>query len=213
MINKLEKEIELYKKGYKYVACIDEVGRGSLAGDVVAAAVIMPIDSVIDGVKDSKKIAPKKREKIEKEIREESIAIGIGKVSPKIIDEINIKEATRLAMKQAILNLEDKQGNKIVPDYLLIDAEIVDLDIPQESIIKGDDKIYGIASASIVAKVFRDNLCVEWDKEYPGYNFYKNKTYGTKEHREFILEKGITKIHRKSFLKKLLAMGWIESLF
>lgn len=207
MVNTLEKEMELYQKGYRYVACIDEVGRGSLAGDVVAAAVIMPMEDIIDGIKDSKKISPKKREKIEKEIREKSIAIGVGKVSPEIIDQINIKQATRLAMKKAILNLKDKEGNSITPDYILIDAEDIELNIPQESIIKGDENIYGISAASIIAKVFRDNMCIEWDSEYPGYNFSKNKTYGTKEHRELILEKGITKIHRKSFLKKLLAMG------
>ena len=197
-------EEELYKQGYKKIACIDEVGRGCLSGDVVACAVIMPRENHIEGIKDSKKISEKKREKFYDEILLEAEAVGIGRVEPRIIDEINIKEATRLAMKKAVENLKDKDGNKVVPDYLLVDAETVYIDIPQEGIIKGDDKSYGIGCASIVAKVYRDRLCKGWDDEYPGYNTSQHKGYGTKAHREAILELGPSPIHRMSFLTKIL---------
>ena len=190
--------------GYENIACIDEVGRGCLAGDVVACAIIMPQGLIINGVKDSKKLSEKKRDILYDEILSKAIAYGIGRVSSSIIDEINIKEATRLAMKYAVENLKDKEGNKIYPDFLLIDAEKVDLDIPQESIIKGDDKSHGIACASIVAKVFRDRLCIEWDKEFEGYNLKKHKGYGTKEHREYLQNLGPSPIHRLTFLKNIL---------
>ena len=189
---------------YKYIACIDEVGRGCLAGDVVACAIIMPRNLFIDGVKDSKKLTEKKREALYEKIISNSIAWGIGRVSPTIIDEINIKESTRLAMKEAVNNLIDKEGNQILPDFLLIDAEKIDLDIDQESIIKGDEKSFGIACASIVAKVYRDRLCIQWDNEFPGYNLKKHKGYGTKEHRELIKSLGPSPIHRNTFLKKIL---------
>lgn len=200
----LEIEEEIYHNGYNYIACIDEVGRGSLAGDVVACAIIMPKDSAIAGIKDSKKLSAKKREQLYDLILEDALAVGIGEINPKIIDEINIKEATRLAMKEAVLNLKDKSGQNIKPDYLLIDAENISIDIPQKSLIKGDDKSYGIQCASIIAKVYRDRICQEWDREYPGYKIYKNKGYGTKEHREAIKEIGPSSIHRKSFLKNIL---------
>ena len=138
------------------------------------------------------------------EILSNSIACGIGRVNSNIIDKINIKKATLLAMKIAVENLQDRDGNKKYPDFLLIDAEKIDLKIPQESIIKGDDRSHGIACASIVAKVFRDRLCIEWDKEFQGYNLKKHKGYGTKEHRELIKELGPSPIHRITFLKNIL---------
>ncbi len=200
----LSTERDLYHEGYKYIACVDEVGRGCLAGDVVACAVIMPLDNPIEGVKDSKKLSAKKRELLYKEILDKAIAVGIGRVDSKTIDEINIKESTKMAMKLAVLNLETKDGEKITPDYLLIDAERVTLDIPQSSIIKGDDKVYGISCASIIAKVYRDRLCYEWEEKYKGYSIGKNKGYGTKEHRDAIKELGPSPIHRITFLKNIL---------
>lgn len=201
----LEYENKAYKLGYSKIACIDEVGRGCLAGDVVACAIIMPKDIQIDGVKDSKKLSPKRRQVLYDQILEDCIAYGLGRVDSNIIDNINIKESTRLAMKKAVENLKDKDGNEVLPDYLLIDAEEIDTKIPYDSIIKGDDKSYGIACASIIAKVHRDRLCIGWDKEYPGYNLQQHKGYGTKEHREYIKEIGPSKIHRISFLKKILS--------
>jgi ribonuclease HII len=200
----LEVENSIYDRGYKQIACIDEVGRGCLLGDVVACAIIMPKGLCIDGVKDSKKLTPKKRELLYDIILDKCISYGIGRVDCNTIDKINIKESTRLAMKMAIENLSDRHGNKIVPDYLLIDAEKVYLDIPQDGIIKGDDKSHGIACASIVAKVYRDRQCIEWGKIYPEYKIEKHKGYGTKEHVEAIIEHGITPIHRNTFLKKIL---------
>lgn len=197
-------ENDLYLQGYDSIACIDEVGRGCLLGDVVACAIIMPRDYFIEGVTDSKKISEKKREKLYDEILKSAVAIGIGKVGPDKIDEINIKEASRLAMRFAVENLRDKSGHYIKPDFLLIDAEKVDLNIPQMGIIKGDEKSYGIGCASIIAKVYRDRMCKQWDLEYPEYSIGKNKGYGTKAHREKILEIGPSPIHRYSFLKKIL---------
>ncbi len=197
-------ENEIRKEGYKYIACIDEVGRGCLAGDVVACAVIMPKDLIIEGVKDSKKLSAKKREELYDIIIEEAIAVGIGSVDCKTIDNINIKKSTHLAMKKAISNLKDKEGNKISQDFLLIDAERLDINIPQKSVIKGDEKCHGIAAASIVAKVYRDRQCIKWAREYEGYGLDRNKGYGTKEHRQAIKEKGPTPIHRMSFLKNIL---------
>lgn len=203
----LEIEERIYSMGYKYIACIDEVGRGCLAGDVVACAIIMPRNHFINGVKDSKKLTEKKREELYDKIIKSSIAWGIGRVNSVKIDEINIKESTRLAMKLAVENLKDKDGNKVAPDFLLIDAERINVDISQEAIIKGDEKSFGIACASIVAKVYRDRLCVQWDEEYPGYNLRKHKGYGTKEHRELIKTLGPSPIHRVSFLKNILNLG------
>ncbi len=199
---KIEKEI--WDKGYKYIACIDEVGRGCLAGSVVACALIMPKNLSIDGVDDSKKLTAKKREKMYELIKSSAVAIGIGEMDFKTVDEVNIKNATKLAMKQAIENLKDKDGNKIEPDYLLIDAEKLDLPLPQSNIIHGDAKCHGIAAASIIAKVTRDKQMEELDKKYPEYKFAKNKGYGTKDHVKALLEFGPTDIHRKTFLKKIL---------
>lgn len=190
--------------GFKMIACIDEVGRGCLAGDVIACALIMPKGIIIEGVKDSKKLTEKKRELLYDEILSQAIACGIGRVDSTTIDQINIKSSTRLAMKNAVENLVDRDGNKVNADFLLIDAETVDMDIPMDSIIKGDDKSHGIACASIVAKVYRDRLCFQWDNEYKGYNIKKHKGYGTKEHRELIKELGPSPIHRMTFLKNIL---------
>jgi ribonuclease HII len=164
----------------------------------------MPKGLVIEGVKDSKKLSQKKREELYDVILNHALAIGIGQVSPDLIDEINIKASARLAMKRAIENLRDRKGKILAPDYILIDAEEIDLSLPQESIIKGDELSHTIACASIIAKVYRDNLCLKWDEEYPGYNIRKHKGYGTKEHREKILSLGPSPIHRRTFLRKIL---------
>lgn len=197
-------EIEYKKLGYTGIVGIDEVGRGSFFGDVIACAIVMP-DTRIEGVSDSKKLTAKKREELYEQILKSAVAVGIGRVDAKTIDEINIKQATRRAMKMAVDDMRDQKGRKIYADLLLIDAERIDSNIAQISLIKGDDRCYSIACASIVAKVYRDSLCNKWDEEYPGYNIRKNKGYGTKEHSLAILEKGYTKMHRLSFLGKLLA--------
>lgn len=193
----------LKKYSGKLICGVDEVGRGPLAGPVVACAVIMGNEK-IDGVKDSKKLSAKKREALNKEIIEKAKAIGIGVVDEKVIDEINIKQATRLAMRIAVADLKDKSGNIVRPDVVMIDAENINMDIEQVSIIKGDELIYEISCASIVAKVLRDSYFIELDEKYPGYDFLNNKGYGTKKHREALLEMGPTPIHRKTFLKKIL---------
>nr|WP_300094568.1 ribonuclease HII [Sedimentibacter sp.] len=197
-------EKEIWDKGYNYVACIDEVGRGCLAGSVVACAVIMPKDLLIEGVNDSKKLTAKKRDKMFDLIMDAAVAVGIGEMDCKTVDEINIKNATKLAMMQAIANLRDVEGNAVIPDYLLIDAEKLDLPLPQSNIIHGDARCHGIAAASIIAKVTRDRQMDELDKEYPVYSFSKNKGYGTKDHVQALLKFGPIKIHRKTFLKKIL---------
>ena len=197
-------DLSAYYRENICIAGVDEVGRGPLAGPVVSCAVIMPNGFFIDGIKDSKKLSIKNRIILDKIIREEAIAIGIGIVDEYTIDKINIKQATRLSMKLAIANLVDKKENRISPDLILVDAENIDTDIKQLSIIKGDDRCYPIACASIVAKVYRDELFIELEKKYPGYEFYKNKGYGTKKHRQAILELGTTPIHRKTFLKKII---------
>ncbi|EOD00954.1 ribonuclease HII [Caldisalinibacter kiritimatiensis] len=209
----LSLESELWNEGYEYIACVDEVGRGCLAGDVVACAVIMPKDELIEGVKDSKKLTAKKREELYDIIIEKAIAVGIGSVSAKTIDEINIKRSTRLAMKKAINNLKDKEGNKVEPDFVLIDAEKLDIDKPEKSVVKGDAKCHGIAAASIIAKVYRDRQCIELNNKYEGYKLDKNKGYGTKEHREAIKTLGPSPIHRLTFLKNILSEQKQLSLF
>lgn len=202
----LKIETELWDKGYKYIACIDEVGRGCLAGSVVTCAIIMPQGLLIDGVNDSKKLTAKKRDMLFDAIRESAIAIGIGEMDCQVVDDINIKNATKLAMKQAIENLKDRDGNNIIPDFVLIDAEKLDIRIPQMNIIHGDATCHGIAAASIIAKVTRDRQMDEIDKIYPQYKFAKNKGYGTKDHVQALLEYGPIEIHRKTFLKKILNM-------
>jgi len=191
-------EAELRKKGYKAIAGVDEVGRGPLAGPVVAAAVIMPEDFDIPGIDDSKKLSEKKREELYEIIKEKAVAYSIGIVEHEVIDEVNILQATKLAMKKAIAGLSVK------PDYVLFDAvKLEEIDVPQESIIKGDAKVLAIAAASIIAKVTRDRMMVEYAKEYPWYAFEKNKGYGTKAHYEGIYAKGTCPIHRMTFLKNL----------
>jgi len=192
----LQIENEIHEKGYKYIACIDEVGRGCLAGSVVTCAIIMPECLLIEGVNDSKKLTPKKRDKLYDEIMDKAIAVGIGELDCKMVDEINIKNATKMAMLLAIANLKTKDGQSIYPDYLLIDA--------QSNIIKGDAKCHGIAAASIIAKVTRDRQMIELDEKYPEYNFKSNKGYGTKDHVEALLKFGPRDIHRLTFLKKIL---------
>lgn len=201
----LEIENNIHNRGFNTIACIDEVGRGCLLGDVVVCAIVMKKNQKLEGVKDSKKISPKKREKLYDTIVEESLGIGIGRVDAATIDKINIRQATLLAMEKAVENIKDHNGCKIVPDFLLIDAEQINSTIPQASVVKGDEKCHGISAASIIAKVFRDRLCLVWDDEYPEYGIAKHKGYGTKQHREMILEYGPCPIHRMSFLKKILS--------
>ncbi|SKC87060.1 RNase HII [Maledivibacter halophilus] len=191
-------EGRFFDLGYNLIAGLDEAGRGPLAGPVVASAVILPKNKIILGVDDSKKIPEKRREKLFKEIYNSALYVGVGIVDNRIIDQINIFNATKLAMKRAIYDL------KIKPDFLLIDAlELADINIKQRSIVKGDSKSISIAAASIIAKVTRDNLVREYDRKYPGYNFSKHKGYGTKEHYEAINKYGVTPVHRKSFLKNI----------
>lgn len=188
-----EFETELYNNGINFIAGIDEVGRGPLVGPVVTAAVILPKDFYDERINDSKKLTEKKRELLYDVIMENAISVGIGMSSPEVIDEINILNATKKAMIEAVNNLSIK------PEHLLIDAVKLDIDIPQTSIIKGDAKSESIAAASIIAKVTRDRMMVELDKKYPMYDFKHNKGYGTKKHIEALYEYGPIKEHRKSF--------------
>lgn len=189
----LRYEKKLYQAGYQAIAGVDEVGRGPLAGPVVAAAVILPPGCKIKGLNDSKKIPKKKHQDIYQAVMDKALAVGIGLMDSEIIDQVNIYEATKLAMKKALSKLSLK------PDYLLIDAMKLDVDIPQESIIKGDANSLSIAAASIVAKVTRDKLMADYDKEFPGYDFAKNAGYGTKNHLQGLDRHGVTPIHRKTF--------------
>ena len=184
---------EAYNQGFQVLAGIDEVGRGPLAGPVVAAAVILPKGCKIKHLNDSKKIPKSKHEAIYHEVMEQAVAVGIGIKDAKIIDQVNIYEATKLAMLEALGKLNP------VPQYLLIDAMKLDTPIPQQSIIKGDANSLSIAAASIVAKVTRDRLMADYDQTYPGYGFAKNAGYGTAEHLEGLEKQGITPIHRKTF--------------
>ena len=197
-------EENLYNNSHKYIACIDEVGRGCLYGEVVACAIILPAFYSIEGCKDSKKLSPKKREFLYEYIIKNSIGVGIACVDSRIIDQINIKQATRLAMKRALENLINDLKDDIKPSIVLIDAENIETNIPQMSIIDGDNLVHGISAASIVAKVYRDRLCIEWDKTHPGYDLHKNKGYGTKAHMLALKELGPTINHRKTFIKKIL---------
>lgn len=189
----LRYEKELYQAGYLAIAGIDEVGRGPLAGPVVAAAVILPPGCKIKGLNDSKKIPKKKHQEIYQAVLDNALAVGIGLMDNDIIDRVNIYEATKLAMKEALSKLSLK------PEYLLIDAMKLDVEIPQESIIKGDANSLSIAAASIVAKVTRDKLMAHYAKEFPGYDFAKNAGYGTKSHLQGLERNGVTPIHRKTF--------------
>ena len=186
-------ERELKKEGYKLIGGVDEVGRGPLVGPVVAACVILPNEFNLDGLTDSKKLSEEKRNYFFEEIKKQSISYGIGIIDEKKIDEVNIYEATKLAMKEAINNC------KIKPDYVLTDAMKLDLDIPMTPIIKGDLKSITISAASVIAKVTRDRMMYELDKKYPMYDFKNNVGYPTKKHLEAIDKYGIIKEHRKSY--------------
>lgn len=189
-------EEKLYAAGIRHIAGIDEVGRGPLAGPVVAAAVILPADFDVLGVDDSKKLSEKKREKLYNLITKYAVSYSIGVIDNFIIDEINILEATKLAMKRAV------EGLKTTPEYILIDAlTLKDIAIPQRGIIKGDRLSVSIAAASIVAKVTRDRIMDEYHLAYPHYGFDQNKGYGTKSHYEGIDCHGLCELHRRSFLK------------
>ena len=189
----LRYEKELYVQGINLIAGVDEVGRGPLAGPVVAAAVILPQNCKIKGLNDSKKIPKKKHEEIFQAVKENALAIGIGIMDNHVIDQVNIYEATKLAMKEAISQLS------LQPQHLLIDAMKLDLPISQTSIIKGDANSLSIAAASIIAKVTRDELMKDYDQQFPGYDFSANAGYGTAKHLEGIEKQGITAIHRLSF--------------
>ena len=197
-------ERDLRAAGKRYIAGVDEVGRGPLAGPVVAACVVLPEDFDVLGVDDSKKLSEKKREQLYDAILSEALAYGIGMQDNASIDEINILEATKEAMRCAIIEAEqrlrEKTGCGI--DHILIDAlTLREVAIPQTGIIKGDSESLSIAAASILAKVTRDRMMVEYDSIYPGYAFAKNKGYGTKAHYEGLQAQGMTPIHRRSFLK------------
>lgn len=207
-LEKLQKERERLEamrsfehqyEGYGAVCGIDEVGRGPLAGPVVAGAVILPTDCEILYLNDSKKLSEKKRELLYNEIMEKAVATGIGVISPARIDEINILQATYEAMRMAISNL------KVQPSVLLNDAVTIPLvEIPQVPIIKGDAKSVSIAAASIIAKVTRDHMMVEYEEIYPGYSFASNKGYGSAQHIAALKELGPTPIHRRTFIKNIL---------
>lgn len=195
-MDKLEYERELNARGYKYICGVDEVGRGPLAGPVVCAAVIMPPEDIIEGVDDSKKLSAKKREQLSEKILKTAIACRISLIEAKVIDEINILEATKLCMKNAVEELE------VAPDFVITDGNMtLDITFPQMSIIKGDAKSYTIGCASIVAKVYRDKLMDGYAEKFPQYDFIHNKGYGTAKHIEAIKAYGLTPIHRKSFTK------------
>lgn len=193
IIDNYKYEKELIEKGIALIAGVDEVGRGPLIGPVVAAAVILPKNYKLDGLTDSKKLSEKKREMFYEIIKRDALAIGIGIIDEKRIDKINIYEATKEAMYMAINNL------KIRPEHILIDAMPLNLDIPTTSIIKGDLLSITISAASVIAKVTRDHMLYEIDKEYPMYDLKNNKGYGTKKHIEAIKAYGITKYHRLSY--------------
>ncbi len=194
----LQYEEKAFEKGFVNICGVDEAGRGPLAGPVCAAAVILPKGKIIEGVNDSKKLSEKKREQLFDVIKEQAAAYSIGWASVEEIEEINILNAAMLAMKRAV------EGLPITADFAYIDGnKTPDLDIPCEAIVKGDANSMSIAAASILAKVSRDRLMIEYAKQYPDYGFEKHKGYGTKVHNEAILKYGVTPIHRMSFLKKL----------
>ncbi|AGM98792.1 ribonuclease HII [Streptococcus iniae SF1] len=194
----------LYNNGINYIAGIDEVGRGPLAGPVVAAAVILPKNCKIVGLNDSKKIPKSKHQAIYNDILDQALALGIGIMDNHIIDSVNIYEATKLAMNEAVNQLH---SDGLIAEHLLIDAMTLDLPISQTSIIKGDANSLSIAAASIVAKVTRDHIMSDYALQYPGYDFENNAGYGTKNHLRGLESQGVTPIHRKSFelVKSMLA--------
>ena len=198
--DKLVYENELLAEGYKLIAGMDEVGRGPLCGPVVCAAVIMPLDesSLIEGIDDSKKVSEKKRKVLSEKIKEKAIAYSICEVSPEVIDEINILEATKLCMQNCIKTIA------VRPDALLVDAVKADFGVYTRSLIKGDALSYSIGAASILAKVYRDTMMEEYAKIYPEYGFEKHKGYGTKAHIDAIKKYGPCPIHRKTFIKNFV---------
>ncbi len=201
MTTMVEFETPLWEQGLFHVCGIDEVGRGCLFGDVVAAAVILPPGQIIVGVDDSKKLSEKKRNLLYNLIMEQALAVGVARVDAQTIDRINIKQAARLAMKQAVQSLS------VRPDYLLVDAERVDSELPQQAIIHGDARSQSIAAASIIAKVTRDRLCAEWDAQYPQYALTQHKGYGTALHRALLLEHGPCALHRRTFIRKIFTVS------
>ena len=204
MFSSLREEKKLWRRGYKRVACLDEAGRGPLAGPVTAAVAMVckfPISNFqFPNIKDSKQLSPQKREKFYKLITTNpNIKWGIGIVSEKVIDKINILEATKLAMKKAVRNLKMK-NEKLKINYLILDGKMeIDLPFPQRSIIKADEKVFSCAAASILAKVTRDRIMVRYHKKYPKYRFNLHKGYPTRLHRRLLKKYGSCKIHRKSF--------------
>ena len=193
VMNLYEYENELYDKGINLIGGIDEVGRGPLIGPVVASCIILPKNYKLEGLTDSKKLSEKKRDKFYDILMKDAVSIGIGIVDEKEIDELNIYQATKKAMAQAVDNM------KIKPEHILVDAMPLELDIPTTSIIKGDAKSITIAAASVIAKVTRDRMMYELDKKYPMYDLKHNKGYPTKKHLEAIDKYGITKYHRLSY--------------
>jgi len=195
----LDEEMQLWERGLSHIAGIDEVGRGCLFGDVVAAAVVLPAGLVLPDINDSKKLSEKKREQLYEQIMAEASAVAVGIVDVAEIERLNIKQAARLAMKQAV------QALAVQPDFLLVDAEKVDVELPQLSLIHGDARSQSIAAASIIAKVTRDRMCEAWDREYPEYGLAVHKGYATKRHREMLLRYGPTPLHRKLFIRNIMA--------
>lgn len=193
MFDLLEYERDLYKKGIELIAGIDEVGRGPLCGPVVACACILPKNYHLEGLNDSKKLSEKKREELYEILIKDAISYGVGIIPPKRIDEINILEATKEAMKEAVNNLN------VLPEHLLIDAVKLEIDIPSTSIIKGDSLSASIAAASIIAKVTRDRMMIELGELYPEYGYERHKGYGTKAHIEAVKKYGVKDFYRFTF--------------
>lgn len=195
MINNYEYEERLYEEGVEFIGGVDEVGRGPLVGPVVAACCVLPKDFVLEGLTDSKKLSEKKRDEYNEYIKEHALAYAISAVSPEVIDEVNIYEATKIAMKDAIHQVQQQLNLQ----HVLIDAMPLELDIPSTSIIKGDLKSISIAAASVLAKVYRDSLMYELDEKYPMYGYKNHKGYPTKKHIEAINEYGLIDGYRKSY--------------
>jgi len=199
-------ELACQQSGYKQIAGVDEAGRGALAGPVIAAAVILPIDCALDGLYDSKQLSPKQRDRLCDEIHRVAVAVGVGAIDSQVIDRLNILNATLLAMKDAVENLT------LQPDYLLVDGlYLPQIDIPGKAIPKGDSRSYSIAAASIIAKTTRDKRMIALDATYPNYGFRKHKGYPTSQHRQAIAEFGASDVHRHTF--KLLPDHQIELCF
>lgn len=198
-------EKELYKQGINYIGGVDEVGRGPLIGPVVTACVVLPKDFILDGLNDSKQLSEKKRNEYYKYIKEHALACEVGVIGPDIIDKVNIYEATKIAMKQAI----NKVKKKLKLEHVLIDAMPLELSIPTTSIIKGDAKSISIAAASVIAKVTRDQMMYELDKIYPQYGFKSHKGYPTKKHLEALKNYGLIEGYRKTYgpVKKIIEEG------